>query len=109
MLPILLGIDTAGVGFTDHEGLAAASEASAQRCAELFVAEGVTTFEIGQERDTPTLITPGTGGNGNDPKQYNRTVYGHYLAILRGMSRGVRKASAVASSSNKRRSGGWPT
>lgn len=61
VLPILLGIDTAGVGFTDHEGLTAASEASAQRCAELFVAEGITTFEIGQEWDTPTLITPGTG------------------------------------------------
>jgi hypothetical protein len=113
VLPILLGIDTAGVGFTDHEGLAAASEASAQRCAELFVAEGVTTFEIGQEWDTPTLITPGTGGNGNDPKQYNRTVYGHYLALLRGMSRGVRKAAAAASSSNVSYSnigvnnGGW--
>ena len=54
---------------------------------------GIVTFEIGQEWDNLALI-PGRGGD--KPSDYNQTVYTHLLAVLRGMSAGVRSACSAS-------------
>ena len=59
-------------------------------CAQTFVRAGARVFEIGQEWDNLALL-PGRGGD--EPSQYNATIYAHLLAELRGMAAAVRKAA----------------
>lgn len=92
VLPILFP-DLGTVAYSDHAAVKAAAQASIRSCAAVLVELGVVTFEIGQEWDNLALL-PGRGGD--KPADYNQTVYTHLLAVLRGMSAGVRAACSTS-------------
>lgn len=105
VLPILFP-DLGAAVYNDHAAVQAAAQASIRSCAAVLVDLGVENFEIGQEWDNDALL-PGRGGD--KPADYNQTVYTHLLAVLRGMSAGVR---AACSPSRQKcnigvNSGGW--
>ena len=93
VLPILFP-DLGNAAYADHAAVTAAAQASLHSCARVLVDLGITRFEIGQEWDNVALL-PGRGGD--KVADYNQTVYTHQLAVLRGMSAGVRAACSETS------------
>ena len=85
----------------------AAAELYAFDMASALVAAGVTVFELSNELDNACIQLNSQGGapNGNLPSMFNETKYQFFLAILRGLNTGVKRASPASKTIVN--SGGW--